>query len=288
MPKQRNLSTNPEAVASRERRARKKAAGQTVRYAQKTVKETPPALQPTDDQAPDIPLGQLFQAESAPPETYEQGFTDGLWASFKRMVGIEQPLDSDKKKALARPLNKQQLTFVDNVTPILAGGVHKSTGWAWQRVGQHEAYGMCAADMEISTRIVEPLVRIYARTAKFTASLDPNTADLAASLLALGSYVFVSMQMFDLVRARLAEQEEGQHGGNFTHSYENGYGGANGRQPSPSASSDAADQQVQPGTAAFNPGNLSERERASFEALSRLRERDIAARTRRSGQFGLS
>lgn len=272
MPRKKPLSMHPEAVKSRNQYAKKKAA--------QTAKPTSaPPIEPIESEETS---GFAISAESAPEQTFE---SRSVLQDILGALGLsKQPSQPGKKVPIH--LTKKQQEFVDNVTPLGSSALIASFAWAWGRLG--EPYRQCAPDEAVSIRIVEPLIRIYARQAKFIESLDPNTADWLASLSATVGYGLTSLTMFDMITAQLREQEEMQNGRGFARTYESGYSSANNGRADTVSSHDATGQQAQPGATAFNPGNLSERERLSYEKLSALRNRDIAARARRSGQYGLS
>ncbi len=272
MPRKKPLSMHPEAIKSREYHARKKAA-QTAKPAQSA-----PAAPVDIEEGTGFSIG----VEAAPETTFE---SKGVLQDILGALGLSKQSATPGKKVPVN-LNKKQQEFCDNVTPIGSSVLIASLAWAWGRLG--DPYRACAPDEAVATRIVEPLIRIYARQAKFIESLDPNTADWLASLSATVGYGLTSLTMFDMITAQLREQEEMQNGRGFARAYESANSGTNGRRPDTEPSHDAAREQVVSGPPAVNLDHLSERERSSYEALSKLRDRDIAARQRRSGQYGLS
>ena len=68
-------------------------------------------------------------------------------------------------------------------------------------------YGCLAPNADELFRIIEPLLRIYARHSKVIQNISPDAADVTESLTALGAYMEVSIMLF-----RQIQQEKKQYG----------------------------------------------------------------------------
>jgi len=264
------LSNTPQAKHMREVRARKKAE----KEAAPTVKE---------------PVATL-DFQEAPGDTFDSN--DGVMASIKKVgkaLGIqkdEQPdAKSDEKSTLPKshklPRDKQE--FADTLTEPGVMLFIAVAGWLWSQLDRR--FKKLAPDKKVAALIVAPLIRIYVRNSKITASVSPDATDLAASIAALIGYLWTSIKLADDILALDQEQEEEHVYVRQPYAQQapggNGYSGSNGVQPS--GNSNAGQDSTGGG---LDYTTLSERDRHNYEMLNALRERDFASRARRSGRYG--
>ena len=270
MAKQTKLSMTPNAIQHRKAYATKKAA-----------KEAAPAVKE--------PVATLDFME-APPGTFDAN--DGVMASIKKVgkaLGIqkdEQPdAKSDEKSTMPKshklPRDKQE--FADTLTEPVVMVFIAVAGWLWSQLDRR--FKKLAPDKKIATLIVAPLIRIYVRNSKITASVSPDVTDLTASLSALLGYLWISWKLADDILAADQEQEEEQVYVRQPYAPQavsgNGGSGFNGVHQS----GDSSANQTTTG-ASIDFSSMSERDRQNYLALNYLRERDFAARARRSGRYG--
>ena len=265
------LSMTPQAIHMREVRARKKAE----KEAAAPVKE---------------PVATLDFME-APADTFDSN--DGVMASIKKVgkaLGIQkEEKESGKKEEASAPkshkLPRDKQEFADTLTEPAVMLFIAVAGWLWSQLDRR--FKKLAPDKKIAALIVAPLIRIYVRNSKITASVSPDATDLAASISALIGYLWTSVKLADdILAADVDAEREGEQvyvrqpyasqapGGN-------GYSGSNGIQPPV----DSSARQDNTG-GGLDYSTLSERDRRNYEMLNALRERDFASRARRSGRYG--
>jgi hypothetical protein len=252
-------------------------------------KEPVPQVEPL--QKPETPTSSLdFQESPVPIDDKKKSIVDQGLDSIKGMLGIKD-VKGEKKAAppLTAKLDPKRQAFVDNVTPTIALGFIIMAGAWWQRIGPE--YKALTPDEEAATRIVAPLVRIYARHATFLTEINPDWADAGASLFAFVAYVYTSLGLYQKIKEEkeAANEQQGTYG---YREYRNGASAENGAYHASSGYADVS------GAGENNVGGSSENGRApqgvsrahlapkeqrQFEALSRLSELDYASRTRRSG-----
>ena len=263
------LSNTPQAKHMREVRARKKAE----KEATAVVKE---------------PVATLDFME-APADTFDSN--DGVMASIKKVgkaLGIQkEEKESGKKEEASAPkshkLPRDKQEFADTLTEPAVMLFIAVAGWLWSQLDRR--FKRLAPDKKVAALIVAPLIRIYVRNSKITASVSPDATDLAASISALIGYLWSSVKLADDILAADREQEEeevyvrqpyapqtvsGNGGSGFNGVHQSGDSGAN---------------QTTTGTG-VDFSSMSERDRQNYLALNYLRERDFAARARRSGRYG--
>jgi hypothetical protein len=249
---------------------------------------TPGGIAPPEETA--TPLD--FQESPVPIDDKKKSIVDQGLDSIKGMLGIKD-VKGEKKVAppLTAKLDPKRQAFVDNVTPAIALGFTIVASAWWQRIGPE--YKSLAPDEEDATRIVAPLVRIYARHATFLTEINPDWADAGASLFAFVAYVYTSLGLYQKIKE---EKEAAEHEQQGTYGYReyrsNGASAENGAYYSGSGYADvsgASQNNVggssQNGWTSQTIGrvDLTSKEQRQFEALSRLAQLDYASRARRSG-----
>ena len=234
-----------------------------------------------------------FQDSPAPVESkslMEQG-----WASLKGMLGIADKQEGMKDPApLSGPLDAKRQAFVTNITPTASLAVMLVAAHMWSKLGPE--YRVLAPKEDVARRIAEPLVRIYARHASFGIEVNPDIADLGASMFAIMGYIYTSLELYQVIKEKKEAEEAHAAEGS-----PNGYreyrtastGGQNGASSqggglAPVSRPDYEDDRANGGHAghadAIDRSHLTAKERAQFEALSALREQDYQSRLRRSGK----
>ena len=235
-----------------------------------------------------------FEPSPASPE--KKGGVEGAWQSLKGMLGL-----SDEKKpvtTLSAKLNEKQQLFVDSATPTLSLAFIALATYLWNQASGNPDIGtLLAPDEKTAQRIVEPLLRIYARHASFLTDINPDVADAGAAMFALFGYVNASMKLYQHIKEQ--ENEQAQNGNG------NGVGrGGNWRDYRPATAEDGASHAgsgfadvhgsggangAGNGTNGGHPGSipvphLSDEEARQYAALSRLSAMDYQYRARRSGR----
>jgi hypothetical protein len=229
-----------------------------------------------------------FIVQDAPEDTWkdEPALSDGfspkeaLHSVLSRLglASEDEPgkvSEAEKKQPRRAGLRKAQQEFCDTVTPIAVLAFVALMSWFWGRLGT--AYRALAPDDETATKIVAPLIRVWARTTKISAKIDPNMTDILASLAAAVGYAFSCIETYTLIKKDLEAQNVQSTNARQTGDLSS-YAGWNDIQTS-NGGYDQQNASVQ----AINNGSLTEGERRHFERLSRLREQDIAYRARRDG-----
>lgn len=232
----------------------------------------------------------ILDFEDSPAPIEEKSLMDSAWSSLKGMIGIKE---KDKEEETARPpisgkLDAKRQAFVDAISPTAALALILLSSWLWKKVG--EEYGELAPDEKTAQRIMEPLLRIYARHSKFMVDINPDFADFSASMLALAGYVRVSIKLYEEIKRDQEYEDEDYRVRQFRQPERNS--AAESRTGQQSSGQTTVFRQYRtndPATRgnvrngdAFNPANLSEKEAAQHAALSRLSALDYQHRARRA------
>lgn len=272
-----------------------------AKFTQNTLNGTPNQPKPETTQSiPEAPKVEKstpaldFEPSPAPPD--KKGGVEGAWQSLKGMLGL-----SDEKKpatTLSAKLNEKQQLFVDSATPTLSLAFIALATYLWNQASGNPDIGtLLAPDEKTAQRIVEPLLRIYARHASFLTDINPDVADAGAAMFALFGYVNASMKLYQHIKEQ--ENEQAQNGNG------NGVGrGGNWRDYRPATAENGASHagsglaDVHGASGANGSGNgangghpgsipvphLSDEEARQYAALSRLSAMDYQYRARRSGR----
>jgi hypothetical protein len=266
---------------------------------------TPTPIRKEKSAAPPKAQGSamLDFAESPSPIGEPKNMLDSAFDSLKGMLGISEKERGAKAPAplVSAKLNSKQQQFVDACAPTLALATMSIAAWAWGHLGAE--YGLLAPDEGVATRIVTPLLRIYARHATFLMDINPDMADLGASLFAIVGYVHVSLGIYQEIKR---EQEEGPYeeqassqprGRTRTYRAERATpapesgtrreGDRSRRVPERNHGTDDSEH----GGDARDTGSLSgvdptSKEARQYEALRRLSQLDYEHRARRSSRAG--
>lgn len=243
----------------------------------------------------DTPPGAFtIEMEAAPEDTFTPEEQPNFLKNVLGQLGLQSNSDSDApKKQPALKLNAKQKQFCDTFTPMASGILVLSFTFGYSKV--NEAYRILAPSEEVATNIVAPLIRIYARQAKFVNSVNPNYIDAAASFTALVGYVVSTFHMYQQIKSGAwdEEQESDEYEDYYndepvttksrSRSYDNGR--ENLSKPT-SQTIHAVPVSTRHNADHDNGLNLTDKERFQYEKLLVLRERDIASRARRSGRYG--
>lgn len=253
-------------------------------------KKAAPASQPAAAPAPDVPGDDhpLFDVEDAPEGLLDSQDSDSAIAKVFKRLGLKGEVHDKEPRALpSAKLTKAQQSMYDSFAPLAIQGFVVVAGWSWGLLG--EEYRVLAPSEEVATKIIAPLMRIYARTSKIAASLNPNHTDAAASLAALVGYVWSSYGMYKQIKQEkqdYADENAGVTALRPAASYQSGNDREDAGRDAPGASAETGraatrrNGNQQPGV---DLSKLSESERRAYEKLSHLRELDYASRARRSG-----
>lgn len=239
------------------------------------------------DQLPNQ-IGIEFEDSPAPVEA--KGLVDSAFASLKSMLGISDKQEAKKPPLpLSAKLDAKQQKFVDAVSPTLALAFMSIAAYLWGRIGPE--YAALAPDENVARQIIEPLLRVYARHADFLIDVNPDVADIGASVFALVGYVHVSLSLYQKIKQEEQEYEEQCHTRESRHraatatASENGTGNA-GRGHADvfrsNGSNGASNGSNGRGTVGVDIASLSDKEARQHAALSRLAELDYQHRARRS------
>lgn len=268
-----------------ERTLKKLAQDERTGTPPKVNKRVEPDVSPLP-QEDDVKPSLDFTDTPTPIED-ERGLVDRGMDALKGMLGLG---DKDKNKSTPPPLTEKldakRQAFVNHISPIVALAFMLAAGAIWKRIGPE--YAILAPDDETALKIVEPLVRIYARHQSYLAELNPDQMDLGACLFALFGYVTTSLRMYQHIKQEKEAYESGFREYRAEPTAENGIDGAGRRYAdgrSDAASNNHGNASREAPGANQPPPNLTEKERREYEALSVLRDRDFASRARRSGQF---
>lgn len=264
---------------------------------------TPSTTTPTTGSAAPVPPtpgndansqeGAVLDFQDSPaPVGEKKSLIDAGMDKLRGILGIGPAKQEDEQpKVPAVALTPQQQKFVANWSPILSLGLIVIAGWAWSRIGPE--YRGLAPDDKTALRIIEPLMRIYARHAPMLPEANPDVADAGAALFALWGYLQVSLSLYQQIKQ---EQEEANaidgsnhnHNGHRAYRSQDGAGNTGGGQSAVFGASNGHveapglhDGYEQP----IGSGTLTAKEQSQHAALSRLAELDYLSRARRSGQF---
>lgn len=254
----------------------------------------------TTSTAPVAPVGRqeepgTLEFEESPAPVEQKSLVDTALGSLKNMLGIsDQEKPKTPKTPLSGKLDAKRTAFVEAVSPTLALAVIAIAGWMWSHQGAD--YVLLAPDEEVATRIVTPLLRVYARHASFLTDISPDMADVGASLLALVGYVHVSLGLYQQIKQEEYEREQEEFDPQSRRAYRAGGTAAQsesgarrtwrGSAPVQRASNGTAQSNDSHDghSASVNQLNLSDKEARQYAALSRLSQLDFDHRARRSGQ----
>jgi hypothetical protein len=228
--------------------------------------------------------------DDSPEPIEKKPFVEEAVRSLKGMLGIADKKDDAKvPPVLSAKLDAKRQQFVDSATPTLSLAFIALASFLWSRIGSE--YSQLAPDEEVAEKIVRPLLRVYARHANFLTDINPDVADIGASMFALVGYVHVSMQMYAHIKKEKEDYGESdtalfmgrpQPTGN-----ENGSGNSGNRhaafQRSSGENGSINDSNVR-NTTNFDVSHLADKEQRQFAALSRLSQLDYQSRARRSGR----
>ena len=228
-----------------------------------------------------------FEASPAPVD--KKGVVDSALSSLKGMLGIaDKKDDKATQPVFSAKLDARRQQFVDSAAPTLSLAFMALASWLWGRIGPE--YSVLAPDEKVAERIVTPLLRIYARHANFMTDVNPDVADVGASMFALVGYVHVSLKLYQEIKAQKeADNEGGQTSANGWRVYRTGTEGGAGNE----GDRYAPVQRASGGNGSVNGSNdgypgsvnrpdLTDKEARQFAALSRLRQLDYEHRARRS------
>lgn len=234
-----------------------------------------------------------FEESPAPPG--KKNAVDSAWASLKGMLGIaDKGTEKAAPPVLSAKLDAKRQQFVDAATPTLSLAFMALASWLWAQV-EPDYSGMLAPDEKTAQRIVEPLLRVYARHANFLTDVSPDVADIGASMFAIVGYINASYRLYRQIKEE-EQHEESPANGNTSNGRwrayrpaptENGTGNTSHRQPDVHGAS----RQHGSGNGAngrdtgdISGLTLSEQEARQYAALSRLSQLDYNHRARRSGR----
>lgn len=244
-------------------------------------------------ESPDSSATSLNFQDSPEPVEKKSLVDQGL-DSIKGILGIrDEKGERPSPPPMSGKLDPKRQAFVDNITPTISLAFMLMASWAWGRIGQE--YSRLAPDEKVAARIVEPLVRIYARHANFLTDVNPDVADAGASLFALVGYVYASLGMYQQIREEQAAYEQNSTTPTRYREYRtNGHRPESGIDDQGSRQPDI--QGTDQGDVGGNSGhgraqvsvdraNLTPTQQRQYEALSALAEQDYQSRLRRSSQF---
>lgn len=231
--------------------------------------------------------------EESPEPVEQRGLVDSAFHSLKGMLGIsEKPVSAGFSVALSAKLDAKRQKFVDAVSPTLALAAISIAAYLWGRIGPE--YAALAPDENVARQIVEPLLRVYARHANFLVDVNPDVADIGASVLALVGYINVSLSLYQQIKLDQEEQDYEEQGNSresrirrrsTTHQSENGTGNT-GRGHAdvrrPDGPDDPGSRQNGRSSRGVDQIALTDKEARQHAALSRLSELDYQHRARRS------
>lgn len=240
----------------------------------------------------------VFDVEDAPEDTFPAEEKEGAFSKIAAALGLKNDTSEEKEQRPlpAAKLNKQQQAIFDAWTPLAISGFVLCAGWCWRRIEPEYGHLLAPSD-EVATKIVAPLMRIYARMSKIGTTLNPNHVDAAAAMAALVGYAWTSINLWQEIQTQKAQEQE-EHGSTARNNVidsqlraspiatdEGGAGNENARRSHirrHAANANGASS-VNGAGEFFDISNLTDVERRAYEKLSQLRERDYASRARRSG-----
>ncbi len=265
-------------------------AGKTVQIPQAQATQTTATNAQEDKTTLDF-------AESPAPVD-KKGVVDSALSSFKAMLGINEEKGTKAPPIVSAKLNAKQQQFVDAASPTLSLAAMALAAWLWGRIGPE--YSELAPDEKVAERIVTPLLRVYARHSNFLTDINPDLADIGASMFALVGYVHVSLGLYQHIKREREEYEQGYepqenvsginrrtYRGGTTAESENGSRNTRDRRgdvPGPGGINGGIDGRNDGHLASVNLSALPDKEARQYEALSRLAQLDYQHRARRSGR----
>jgi hypothetical protein len=197
-------------------------------------------------------------------------------------LGIKNdPKSPEVKIQPGGKLNKGQEEFVETVTPFGATVLTLCLGWAWSTLDAD--YRILAPSNDAATQMVAPLIRIYARHNKALVKASPDTVDWLAFINAFVMYMYSALTLLSEINRQKREFEENDNRPRDIRTSQATTRGASNGSDDLSGTNDASTRQSS--SSSPTPKYLDERDRQQFESLNLLRERDIAARARRSGRL---
>ena len=223
----------------------------------------------------------------SPSPIEKQSIVDSAFDSLKGMLGISAGDDQPAPPPVfSAKLDEKQQRFVDATTPMLALGFMSLAAFLWGRIGSE--YSVLAPNEVVARQIVEPLLRVYARHAQFVQVINPDMADVGASILALVGYVNVSLSLYQQIKQDKEEYEQGYSNnrryrppttesrtGNESRGYADIQRADDGHAQSNGGHVRNDDRRV-------NRDDLTDKEAKQYAALSRLAALDYQHRARRS------
>lgn len=225
----------------------------------------------------------------SPSPIEKQSIVDSAFDSLKSMLGISGSDDQPAPPPVfSAKLNEKQQRFVDATTPMLALGFMSLAAFLWGRIGSE--YSILAPNDVVARQIIEPLLRVYARHAQFVQEINPDMADVGASILALVGYVNVSLSLYQEIKQ---DKEEYEQGYSNNRRYRPASAPTTESRTSNQGGGYADIQRSSNGHAESNGGNvrddkrvnrddLTDKEAKQYAALSRLATLDYQHRARRS------
>lgn len=222
--------------------------------------------------------------EESPIATNAKNPVDAAWGSLKSMLGIKTEGAPKAKPMISAKLDARKQQFVDAATPTLSLALIALATYLWSRIDP--IYGELAPDEAVAQRIVEPLCRVYARHASFLTDINPDLADVGASIFALVGYVHVSMKMYTVIKQ---EREQDDQGNRDRSRFESENGSRDQSSGQSAVRRDYRQDAEAPGRNGGTVGDLSlahltDKEQRQHAALSRLAELDYQHRARRAGR----
>lgn len=243
-------------------------------FADEEQEDIPEAFIPEFTVAPDaIPVeSQVIPPDGLPSEDEQASILKRIYEKLGLNVkaAIHQP---------SPPMTQEKDHFVHTVGQLGAQMVSALMGWVFSIPGWE--YSVLAPHAEEAQRIIEPLLRIYARHSKVVGNITPDMNDIIESLTALSGYALVSTQMLAMIKEDKARNNgqvttQSQVRPSFTTTRPDDIrrNTSNGYQPVEDSA--PADTQF--------TRDLTDDERRNYEALLVLTERDYQYRARRSGR----
>jgi len=231
--------------------------------------------------------------EESPTPVEKKGIVDNALNSLKGMLGMDPTKEAKAPPIVSAKLNAKQQQFVDAAAPTLALAAMAIATWMWGRIGPE--YSVLAPDEKVAERIVTPLLRVYARHSNFLTDINPDVADIGASMFALVGYVHVSLGLYQQIKREKEDYEQGYAPENNvsgihrsaapqsedgTRNQSRGYAdvrrkrGVNGEEHGRDGGT----------TGSVDLSHLTDKQAREHEALSRLAQLDFEHRARRSGR----
>lgn len=219
-----------------------------------------------------------LEVEKAPQGSIpEKAEKQGLYDTVLEKLGLKSN-EPTPKPAPGGKLNKAQTTFCETVNPLGSGALIFALTFVWTQLDPD--YAVLAPTEQAATDIVAPLIRIYARTnPQLAKAVSPNTVDFLLCMKATFLYAQAALTLLSEINRQKKEVENERGNSNLQKVSANGTNPRNADLPGTSHESIGGTL-----TPLSPPSNLTAGEREKYERLNILRERDIAARARRSGR----